>query len=456
MRDPYSLEAEHGLLGALINKPELIDLLSADLKSTDFHWPQNAEVYRAIIALASERKHIDYITVADSIGTMEDGEIAMVYCAQISVNTPSTANAQSYAQVVRDRAIDRQLISAAQNIHEMAYGTQSTAEKVAAVQAEILSIDSDSATPEVLDIADIMRDHVEELQRREDLGGRMDGLGTGIEKLDGAICGMKPGQLIVVAGRAKMGKTTFAMGLARHVGIREQKKVLIVSLEMSRTQLMDRILAAEGRIPLSSLKDGTAAGKYGGELTAASAIAMRSGIRISDRPGLSISRVRAMARRHKRMTGLDMLMIDHLGLLDADDPRMNSLQKVSEITRQAKLMANELQVPVILLSQLNRALEQRPNKRPIPSDLRDSGSIEQDADMVLFVYRDEVYNPDTEDRGVAEIIIGVGRDIEQQTIRVGFEGQFNRFVDLDHNWTPPPRSQTARTEDQRPKRGMQL
>lgn len=456
MRDPYSLEAEHGLLGALINKPELIDLLSSDLKATDFYWPQNAEVYRAILALASERKHIDYITVADSIGTMENGEMALVYCAEIAVNTPSTANAQSYAQVVRERAIDRQLLNAARNIHEMAFSAQATAEKVAAVQAEVLSIDSDAATPDVLDVADVMRGHVEELQRREDLGGRMDGLSTGIQKLDDAVCGMKPGQLIVVAGRAKMGKTTFAMGLARHVGIRENKKVLIVSLEMSKGQLMDRILAAEGRIPLSSLKDGTAGSKYGGELTAASAIAMRSGLRISDRPGLSISRVRAMARRQKRMGGLDMLMIDHLGLLDADDPRMNSLQKVSEITRQAKLMANELQVPVILLSQLNRALEQRPNKRPIPSDLRDSGSIEQDADMVLFVYRDEVYNPDTEDRGVAEIIIGVGRDIEQQTIRVGFEGQFNRFVDLDHNWTPPERKHTPMVEAPRQERGMRF
>lgn len=454
MRDPYSLEAEHGLLGALINKPELIDLLSADLKSTDFHWPQNAEIYRAILALASERKHIDYITIADSIGTMDDGESAMVYCAEISVNTPSTANAQSYANVIRERAIDRQLITAAQNIHEMAYGTQSTAEKVAAVQAEVLSIDSDSATPEVLGIADIMRDHVEELQRREDLGGRMDGLGTGIKKLDEAVCGMKPGQLIVVAGRAKMGKTTFAMGLARHVGIRENKKVLIVSLEMSKTQLMDRILAAEGSIPLSSLKDGTASSKFGGELSAASAISMRSGLRISDRPGLTISRVRAMARRQKRMNGLDLLMIDHLGLLDGEDPRMNTLQKVSEITRQAKLMANELQIPVILLSQLNRALEQRPNKRPIASDLRDSGSIEQDADIVMFVYRDEVYDPKSEYKGVAEIILGIGRDIEAQTVMVGFEGQFNRFVNLDHNWRPPePKQEEA---PQKQSRGMRF
>ncbi len=244
------------------------------------------------------------------------------------------------------------------------------------------------------------------------------------------------------------------MGLARHVGIREQKKVLIVSLEMSKTQLMDRILSAEGTIPLNSLKDGTASTKFGGELSAASTIAMRSGMRISDRPGLTISRVRAMARRQKRMDGLDLLMIDHLGLLDGEDPRMNTLQKVSEITRQAKLMANELQVPVILLSQLNRALEQRPNKRPIASDLRDSGSIEQDADIVMFVYRDEVYDPKSEYRGVAEIILGIGRDIEAQTVMVGFEGQYNRFVNLDASWRPPEPKQ----EESKPSRsrGMQL
>jgi replicative DNA helicase len=453
MRDPFNLEAEQGVLGALMNRPELVDLISADLKSTDFHWPQNAEIYRAILTLASEHKHIDHLTVADSIGDMEDGTMALVYCGEIAQVTRSTANAQSYAAVVRDRAVDRQLITAAQNIHDLAYSTQSTAEKVAAVQSEVLSLDGDAATPEVLDIADIMRGHVEELQRREDLGGRMDGLGTGIKKLDEAVCGMKPGQLIVVAGRAKMGKTTFAMGLARHVGIRENKKVLIVSLEMSKTQLMDRILSAEGTIPLSSLKDGTASTKFGSELGLASTIAMKSGMRISDRPGLTISRVRAMARRQKRTDGLDLLMIDHLGLLDGEDPRMNTLQKVSEITRQAKLMANELQVPVILLSQLNRALEQRTDKRPIASDLRDSGSIEQDADIVMFVYRDEVYNPDSEYKGTAEIILGIGRDIEAQTVRVGFEGRYNRFVNLDSSWRPP---EPKPEEYKQKSRGMQL
>ncbi len=455
MRDPFNLEAEHGLLGALINKPELIDILSAEVKAADFYWENHREIYRAILSMASERGHIDHITLADKIGMLEDGESAMAAIIQIAINTPSTANAQAYARVVRERSIDRSLIVAAQNIHEIAYSTQAASEKISAVQAEVLGIDNESAVQELWSLKDIMAEHVEELQRREDLDGAMDGLSTGINGLDDAVCGMKPGQLIVIAGRAKMGKTTFAMGIARHVAIRQKNHVMVVSLEMSKKQLMDRILAAEGGIPLEALKNGSASKRFGWELSSASAIAISGNMHVSDAPGLTISRIRAMARRQKRHGGLDLLLIDHLGLLDGEDPRMNTIQKVSEITRQAKLMANELQVPVILLSQLNRALEQRPNKRPIPSDLRDSGSIEQDADMVLFVYRDEVYNPDTEDRGVAEIIIGVGRDIEQQTIRVGFEGQFNRFVDLDHNWTPPPRKQIA-AEVPKPERGMRF
>lgn len=455
MRDPYSLEAEHGLLGALINKPELIDMLSAEVKPADFYWDSHREIYRAILSMASDRGHIDHITVADKIGTLEDGESAMALVIQISINTPSTANAQAYARVIRERSIDRSLITAAQNIHEIAYSTQAAAEKISAVQAEVLGIDNESAVQELWSLKDIMAEHVEELQRREDLDGAMDGLSTGINGLDAAVCGMKPGQLIVIAGRAKMGKTTFAMGIARHVAIRQKNHVMVVSLEMSKKQLMDRILAAEGGIPLEALKNGSASKRFGGQLSNASAISISGNMHVSDAPGLTISRIRAMARRQKRHGGLDLLLIDHLGLLDGEDPRMNAIQKVSEITRQAKLMANELQVPVILLSQLNRALEQRPNKRPIPSDLRDSGSIEQDADMVLFVYRDEVYNPETEDRGVAEIIIGVGRDIEQQTIRVGFEGQFNRFVDLDHNWRPPQKK-TVAAEPSKNERGMKF
>lgn len=453
MRDPFSLEAEHGLLGAIMIRPELVDVLSAEVGVADFYWPHNAEVYKAILGLANGKSQIDHITVAEAIGSFEDGDNPLPYVLEIARNTPSAANANAYAKIIRERSIDRALLSAAQKIHESAFGMQPTGDKLAQAQAEVMSIDSTSRGADIVDAADVMRDHVEELQRRFDLGGELDGLSTGIDELDKAMCGMKPGQLIVIAGRAKMGKTTFAMGLARHNAIRAKKQVLVVSLEMSNEQLMDRILAAEGGIPLSALKDGSACASHGLELTAASRLVQQSTLRLSERPGLSISRVRAMARKHKNIHGLDLVMIDHLGLLDAEDPRMNQLQKVSEITRQAKLMANELQCPVILLSQLNRALEQRADKRPIPSDLRDSGTIEQDADVVLFVYRDEVYNPDSMHKGFGEIIIGLGRDIEAQTVFTKYEGKYNRFVSLGGQRVPDlPQEQPKQASA----RGMKL
>lgn len=454
MRDPYSLEAEHGFLGALMMRPELVDVLCADVKISDFYWPENGQVYQAILKLANNHQKIDHITVMDAVGVFDNGDSPIAYIAEIAKNTPSAANAGQYAKIIRERAIDRSLLDAAQKIHESAFGNMSTAEKLAMAQSEVMGIDSKSATVEIVDAADVMRDHVEELQRRFDLGGRMDGLATGIDELDKAICGMKPGQLIVIAGRAKMGKTTFAMGIARHNAVRAKKQVLVVSLEMSNAQLMDRLLAAEGGIPLSAIKDGTVCASHDTQLAAAAGLIIGSSLKLSDRPGLTISRVRAMARRHKNQHGLDLLLIDHLGLLDGEDPRMTQLQKVSEITRQAKLMANELGCPVILLSQLNRSLEQRADKRPIPSDLRDSGTIEQDADIVLFVYRDEVYHPETTRRGWAEIIIGLGRDIEAQTIHAKYEGHFNRFV--DRKGEPIPDLRQDQPQQKRKGRGMDL
>lgn len=437
MRDPYSLEAEQSVLGAMLISPELIDTLTADISETDFHWPENAQVYRAIMSLRAEQGSIDVLTVAERMGEMDDGSSALSYTVLLNQNTPSTANAGAYAKIIQERSLDRALIAASQQIHLIAHSQKSTADKVAEAQAEVLAIDGESSTPDIVSAADVMRDHVEELERREQLGGKLDGLSTGIPQLDEKVQGLKPEQLIVIAGRAKMGKTTFAMGIARHNAIRDKKNVLIISLEMSNAQLMDRLIAAEGEIPLEALKNGSAMKTHSQALTVAAGKVINSTLKLSDRPGLSIGRIRAMARRHKMVFGLDLIVIDHLGLLDAEDASMNSLQRVSEITRQSKLLAKELKVPVILLSQLNRALEQRPNKRPIPSDLRDSGTIEQDADLVLFVYRDEVYHADSEYKGIAEIILGIARDVQACTVHVGYQGQYNRFVPLAAGWKEP-------------------
>ncbi|WP_405120719.1 replicative DNA helicase [Pseudomonas leptonychotis] len=424
MRDPYSLEAEHGVLGAMLIKPELIDMLSADLAEADFYWEDNRETYRAILSLRAENKAVDYLTVAERMGAN------MAYTAELHRNTPSAANADEYARIVKARSLDRALIAAAQTIHEIAHSDAGTEDKVSASQAEVLAIDGTAACQEIIHAGDVMRAHIQELERREELKGAMDGLSTGLADLDAKVNGLKPEQLIVIAGRAKMGKTTFAMGIARHNAIRAKKQVLVISLEMSNGQIMDRLIAAEGEVPLGALKDGSATTKYALEVTAAAGKIINSGMCLSERPGLTISRIRSMARRHKMVRGLDLLIIDHLGLVDAEDSSMNTLARVSEITRQSKLLARELKIPVILLSQLNRALEQRADRRPMPSDLRDSGTIEQDADLVFFVYRDEVYDPNTAHKGIAEIIVGIARDVEQCTVFTAYQGQYNRFVNL--------------------------
>lgn len=437
MRDPYSLEAEHGVLGAMFLRPELIDLLSADLAVEDFYYEDNAAIYRGILDLHGAGQPVDIVTIGAHIGELPCGSPAFAYAFEISRNTPSVANAASYAGTVRERSLDRSLIELSVRINEIAYGDQPTADKVAAVQAEAQAVDSQSATSEVIKAEDILDGYIEVLQARADRGDEIDGLSTGIPDLDEKLQGLKPGQLIIIAGRPAMGKTTLAMNIASNAAIREGKSVMAFSLEMDNTGLMDRFMASEGRVPLQLIKNGKAPHEYGAELMGAAAKLKHSNLYLSDRASMSMNRMRAAARRHKRRYGLDLMVIDYLQLVDSDSRTFSREQEVSHMTRTAKLMARELGIPVILLSQLSRECEKRPNKRPMCSDLRESGAIEQDADIILFVYRDEVYHEHSEAKGIAEIIIGKGRDIAGGTVRAAFLGQYSRFEQLAGGWVEP-------------------
>lgn len=454
MRDPFSLEAEHAVLGAMFKRPELIDSLSSDLSEDDFYYADNRQIFKAIMALNAGRAMVDVLTVATQVGRLDSDTPVLEYCHAIWNNTPSVANAEAYARIVKERAIDRQLLAAASEVNELAYGDEPTADKLAKAQAAVGAIDSKAPVAEVITAGDVMRDLVEEWQRRFDLGGEMDGLSTGLEDVDKIVQGLRPEQLVVIAGRAKMGKTTFAMNIARHNAIKAHKHVLVVSLEMSNYQLLDRMASAEGSIPLGEIRAGTAFGSYKTEISVAAKRIVESNLRLADVPGVTMSRIRSMARRQKRSTGLDLLVIDHLALVPHENRRLSILERTTENTRLAKLIAKELKIPVLLLCQLNRALESRPDKRPIPSDLRDSGSIEQDADLVMFVYRDEVYHPDTQYRGVAEIIVGLARDVEAGTAKVAYQGQYNRFVNLACDWREPEPEQKSRPYASR--RGMEV
>lgn len=437
MRDPYSLEAEHGVLGAMFLRPELIDLLSADLAVDDFYYEDNAAIYRGILDLHGAGQPVDIVTIGARVGDLPCGSPAFAYAADIARNTPSVANAASYAGTVRERSLDRSLIALSVRINDIAYGDQPTVDKVAAVQAEAQAIDGQSATSEVIKAEDILDNYIEVLQARADKGEGIDGLSTGILDLDEKLQGLKPEQLIVIAGRPAMGKTTLAMNIASNAAIREAASVMVFSLEMHNTGLMDRFMASEGRIPLQLIKNGKAPHTHGAELMSAASKLKHSKLFISDRATMTINRIRSAARRHKSRHGLDLIVIDYLQLMESDSRTFSREQEVSYMTRSAKNMARELGVPVILLSQLSRKCEERPNKRPLNSDLRESGAIEQDADIILFVYRDEVYHEHTEAKGIAEIIIGKGRDIETGTVRTAFLGQYSRFEQLAAGWVEP-------------------
>ena len=432
MIELHSLEAEHGVLGSMLRQPHLIDVLSDDLSADAFAYEDNAELYRLILELHADGTPIDVITLSDKRAELSSGVRVMAYASEIQSNTPSVANAKSYAQIIRERAVCRLMSAAAERINEVAHEQATIEDKISQAQSIILGLDSKGSDGECQMVGDILASHIEILQERLDRFGKgivMDGLGSGIPDLDKFTQGMKPGQMIVVAGRPAMGKTTLAMNIAADVGINQKKPVLVISLEMSKAQLMDRLLAAVGGIPLPSLKTGECTSDHIAELSSAASRLSTALIAVSDVPVMTMPRIRSIARRQShRMGGMGLVVIDYLGLVEGEGK--GRTEDVTAMSRQIKLLARELNCPVIILSQLNRSCEARPDKRPVLSDLRESGAIEQDADIVMFVYRDEVYHPGTQDAGLAEIIIRKNRDGEIGMVPTAFQGNRSRFMPL--------------------------
>lgn len=432
MNELHSLEAEHGVLGAMLRQPHLIDVISDNLASDAFAWEDNADLYRLILELHADGQPVDVITLSDRRAELPSGTRTLAYAGEIQANTPSVANAKSYAQIIRDRAICRQLAAAAERINEVAHERADIEDKISLAQSIVLGLDATGSDGECQMIGDILAEHIEILQERLDRfenGIVMDGLGSGIPDLDKYTQGLKAGQMIVVAGRPAMGKTTLAMNVAADVAINQRRPVLVVSLEMTKTQLMDRLLAAVGGIPLPSLKTGECASDYSAELAAATLRLRDAPICVSDVPVMTMPRIRSIARRQAhRMGGLGLVVIDYLGLMEGEGK--SRTEDVTAMSRQIKLLARELECPVIVLSQLNRGCESRPDKRPVLSDLRESGAIEQDADIVMFVYRDEVYHPNTQDKGIGEILIRKNRDGEIGCVHTAFQGDRSRFMPL--------------------------
>lgn len=430
---PHSLEAEQAILGGILIEGRSWEQIADKLKAVYFYRQEHQLIFQAMEQLSHVNQPIDVITVSEHLQKSNQLEEVggLAYLGELAKNTPSAANIAAYADIVLERSVLRELISVGSGISELATHPKGK------LSAEIL----DEAERRVFDIAErgnknsgpenIQQVTARALDRIEKLfqnNSPITGLPTGFGDLDDLTAGMQNGDLVIIAGRPSMGKTTLAMNLAEHAAIRSKKPVLVFSMEMPADSLAVRLISSLGRIDQSKLRTGKLAEEDWSRLTSAVGLLSEAKMYIDETPALTPTDLRARARRVAReQKDLGLIVIDYLQLMRGSGHVENRTAEISEISRSLKALAKELNVPVIALSQLNRSLEQRPNKRPVMSDLRESGAIEQDADLIAFIYRDEVYYEDSNDKGTAEIIIGKQRNGPIGTIRLTFLGQYNRF-----------------------------
>lgn len=433
---PHSIEAEQSVLGGLLLDNAAWDRLGGFLKETDFYRFDHRLIFQHIVQLIAASKPADVITVFESLQTAGKAEEVggLEYLNSLARNTPSAANIRHYAQLVRDRSILRQLITVSDEISASAFQTRGRDVKQILDEAETnifaIAEESNRETQGFQSINQLLSgvaERIEELYN-SDSDSDITGIPTGFIDLDRMTSGLQPGDLVIVAGRPSMGKTAFSVNIGEYVAIEQQLPVCIFSMEMSGAQLAGRMLGSVGRLDQHRLRTGRLQDSDWDKLTFAMGKMNDAPLYVDETPALNSMELRARARRLAKQCGqLGLIIIDYLQLMSPSSAGENRATEISEISRGLKALAKELNCPVIALSQLNRSVEQRPNKRPVMSDLRESGAIEQDADLILFIYRDEVYNPDSPDKGIAEIIVGKQRNGPIGSVRLTFLGQYTKF-----------------------------
>jgi len=431
---PQALEAEQSLLGGLLLDNRKWDEVSDAVGRQDFYSKNHQLIFEAIRGLQSSGDPADVVTTSEWLDKQGNLEYAggLAYIGTLANNTPSTANIMTYAKIVRERAILRSLIAAANDISDSAYSPAGRTPREVLDHAEKLVFDISErdgrSRQGFTSIQDLLTRSIDRIEELFDSKEAITGVSTGFADLDYMTSGLQRGDLVIVAGRPSMGKTSFAMNVAEYVAVEKQSPVAIFSMEMPGEQLAMRMLSSLGRINSNKVRTGRLGDDDWPRLNSAVGMLDKAPMFIDDSPGLNPLDLRSRARRLLRENrSIGLIVVDYLQLMQATDTNENRATEISAITRSLKMLAKELNVPVVALSQLNRSLEQRPNKRPVMSDLRESGAIEQDADVILFIYRDEVYNEDTDQKGVAELIIGKQRNGPIGTTKLTFRGEFTRF-----------------------------
>jgi len=440
---PQAVAAEKAVLGGILLEPEAATRAIEVVLPEAFYVPAHARIYRAMIALFSRHEPIDVMTLSEEMRKSGDLDSAggMAYLTELVDSVPSAANIEHYAKIILDKYILRQLIGASSDIARECYRAETDAGSILdEAEQKIFRVSESRVSQGFAHIKDILKERFEEIQRVHETRESVTGLSTGFIDLDKFTAGFHPGDMVIIAGRPSMGKTSFALNIAQHVGLDEKRPVAIFSLEMSKELLVQRLLCSEAQVDAQKVRRGFTSAKDIERLTNAAGLLSEAPIFIDDTPAITTLDIRARARRLKVERNISMIVVDYLQLARTSDRVENRQQEISSISRSMKALAKELGVPVVALSQLSRAVEARGgDKRPMLSDLRESGAIEQDADLVLFLYRPEFYDPgDPEKEGKAELIIGKQRNGPTGTVDLMFEKQYTRFRSLDTSHVPEP------------------
>lgn len=435
---PQNIEAEQAVLGAIFLEPSSLNVAFEILAPEDFYRISHNKIFRAMLKLYDEGKSIDLITVTDELASqdlLEDiGGVS--YLSELATSVPTAANIEYYARIVEEKSLLRRLIRTATSIVKDGYEQEEDVESLLSeAEKKIMEVSARRNVGDFQHIKDILVKTYDNIEMLNSRVGETTGIPTGFAELDRMTAGFQRNDLIIVGARPSMGKTAFALNIAQNVATKTDETVAIFSLEMGAEQLVMRMLCSEGNIDAHRLRTGNLTEEDWGKLTMAMGSLSNAQIFIDDTPGIRIQEIRAKCRRLKQEHGLGMVIIDYLQLIMGSSRYSdNRQQEVSEISRSLKQLARELEVPVIALSQLSRSVEQRQDKRPIMSDIRESGSIEQDADIVAFLYRDDYYNKDSENKNIIEIIIAKQRNGPTGTISLAFIKEYNKFVNLERRF----------------------
>jgi replicative DNA helicase len=431
---PHSAEAEQSVIGSMIMDRDAIVAASEIITGSDFYEKQYSILFDTMVEIYNEGKPVDLVTLQDRLKEKDvpPQVCSLEFIRDLVTSVPTSANVRYYAQIVRDKGVLRRLIKVSEETANECYLDKEKLDHILEkTEKQVFDIVQNRGTKDFTDIKDAVLRSIDSIEAAAKNQGSVTGIATGFYDLDYKMAGLQPSDLVLIAARPSMGKTAFVLNIAEYVALKSNITTVLFSLEMSQDQLVKRILAMNSKVDSQAIRTGSLAGEEWTRLMESARIIGNSNLVIDDTSAISVSELRSKCRKLKLEKNLGLVVIDYLQLMSGSKKAESRQQEISEISRSLKSLAREINVPVIALSQLSRAVEQRPDKRPMLSDLRESGAIEQDADVVMFIYRDEYYNRDTEEPGVSEIIIGKQRNGPTGTIKLAWQAQFTKFANLE-------------------------